>query len=102
MNEIGWVNTPRLARSGTATPSSSSVVCPSSGARTGVAGEMIVAADHFDLQARLGMVLGMLGSRIGAEIEKQFDELLGAATKASSKKPERKSPAKKSVAPKKH
>ena len=47
-------------------------------------------------------MLGMLGSRIGAEIEKQFDELLGAATKASSKKPERKTTAKKSVAPKKH
>jgi putative polyhydroxyalkanoate system protein len=56
-------------------------------ARAGVAGEMTVAADHFDLQARLGMVLGMLGPRIEAEIEKQFDELLGAATKASSKKP---------------
>jgi putative polyhydroxyalkanoate system protein len=55
--------------------------------RAGVAGEMNVAADHFDLQARLGMVLGMLGPRIEAEIEKQFDELLGAATKASSKKP---------------
>ena len=55
--------------------------------RAGVAGEMTVAADHFDLRARLGMVLGMLGPRIEAEIEKQFDELLGAATTASSKKP---------------
>ena len=70
--------------------------------RAGVAGQVTVAADHFDLQARLGMLLGLLGSRIGAEIEKQFDELLGAATKASSKKPERKTTAKKSVAPKKH
>jgi putative polyhydroxyalkanoate system protein len=56
-------------------------------ARAGVAGEVIVAADHFDLQARLGMLYGMFSARIEAEIGKQFDELLGAAAKAPAKKP---------------
>jgi putative polyhydroxyalkanoate system protein len=64
--------------------------------RAGVAGEVIVAADHFDVQARLGMVFGMFGARIEAEIERQFDELLGAAAKAAPRKP---APAK--AAPKK-
>jgi len=54
--------------------------------RSGVAGELIVAADHFDMRARLGMVLGMFGARIAAEIEKQFDELLGAAAKAAPRR----------------
>ena len=69
-------------------------------ARAGVAGEVIVAADHFDLQARLGMVFGMFGPRIEAEIEKQFDELLGASKAsprraASAKAAPRKTTAKK-------
>jgi putative polyhydroxyalkanoate system protein len=56
-------------------------------ARAGVAGEVIVAADHFDLQARLGMLYGMFSARIEAEIGKQFDALLGAADKAAPRKP---------------
>jgi putative polyhydroxyalkanoate system protein len=55
--------------------------------RAGVAGEVIVAADHFDLQARLGMLYGMFSARIEAEIGKQFDALLGAADKAAPRKP---------------
>ena len=47
--------------------------------RTGVSGRVVVAADHFDLEARLGLLLGALGPRIEAEIEQQFDALLGAA-----------------------
>lgn len=58
--------------------------------RSGVSGRLIVAADHFDLQARLGFLLGAFSKTIEAEIEKNLDELLGAAatqrtTKAAPK-----------------
>ena len=49
--------------------------------RAGVSGRLIVAADHFDLQARLGLLLGAFRSRIEAEVEQQFDALLGQASK---------------------
>ena len=49
--------------------------------RAGVAGRLIVAADHFDLQATLGLLLGAFRSRIEAEVEQQFDALLGQASK---------------------
>ena len=45
--------------------------------RSGVNGELIVAADHFDLQARLGFLLGAFARTIETEIEKNLDELLG-------------------------
>lgn len=47
--------------------------------RAGVSGRLIVAADHFDLQARLGLLLGAFRSRIEAEVEHRLDALLGAA-----------------------
>ena len=56
--------------------------------RSGVNGKLIVAADHFDLQARLGFLLGAFSRTIEAEIEKNLDALLaksGAAGKASAK-----------------
>jgi putative polyhydroxyalkanoate system protein len=57
-------------------------------ARSGVSGELIVAADHFDLQANLGFLLGAFSKTIEAEIEKELDALLGgaAAKKPRSKK----------------
>ena len=47
--------------------------------RSGAHGRLIVAADHFDLQAKLGFLLGVFSHRIEAEIEGNLDRLLGAA-----------------------
>jgi putative polyhydroxyalkanoate system protein len=57
--------------------------------RSGVRGELQVAADHFDLHARLGFLLGAFSKSIEAEIEKELDALLGqaAARKAPAKTP---------------
>lgn len=49
--------------------------------RTGVSGELIVAGDHFDLQARLGFLLGAFAGTIEREILKNLDELLGQAAR---------------------
>ncbi|MEJ6000642.1 polyhydroxyalkanoic acid system family protein [Paucibacter soli] len=55
--------------------------------RSGVKGELIVAADHFDLHARLGLLLGAFRSTIEGEIQKELDQLLaGAGARKSSKK----------------
>jgi len=58
--------------------------------RTGVYGRLIVAADHFDLDAKLGFLLGAFAKTIEAEIERNLDTLLGQATgparKAAPKK----------------
>lgn len=61
--------------------------------RSGVKGELIVAAGHFDLQAKLGFLLGAFSKTIESEIEKNLDELLGAANAA--RKPSVKAAAKK-------
>lgn len=47
--------------------------------RGGVKGELIVAADHFDLHAKLGFLLGAFSKTIETEIETNLDTLLGAA-----------------------
>jgi putative polyhydroxyalkanoate system protein len=54
--------------------------------RSGVKGRLIVAADHFDLEAKLGFLLGAFSKTIEAEIEKNLDGLLGAAAKAAKGK----------------
>ncbi|MBX3620223.1 MAG: polyhydroxyalkanoic acid system family protein [Rhizobacter sp.] len=57
--------------------------------RSGVNGRLIVAADHFDLDAKLGFLLGAFSKTIESEIEKNLDELLAggkAAAKKSAKK----------------
>ena len=57
--------------------------------RSGVSGRLIVAADHFDLNAKLGFLLGAFSRTIEAEIEKELDALLaksGAAKKAAPKR----------------
>jgi putative polyhydroxyalkanoate system protein len=57
--------------------------------RSGVAGSLVVAADHFDLNAKLGFLLGTFARTIEAEIEKNLDTLLGkaaAAGKTAAKK----------------
>ena len=47
--------------------------------RSGVSGTLIVAADHFDLHAKLGFLLGAFSKKIETQIEQNLDELLGAA-----------------------
>ena len=44
--------------------------------RSGVQGTLIVAADHFALDARLGFLLGAFARRIESEIKKNLDALL--------------------------
>jgi putative polyhydroxyalkanoate system protein len=51
--------------------------------RSGAKGRLIGAADHFDLQAKLGFLLGAFAKTIEGEIEKELDSLLGAAGKAA-------------------
>jgi len=59
--------------------------------RSGVKGELIVAADHFDLKARLGFLLGAFSKTIESEILKNLDALLAkssakpAANRAANK-----------------
>lgn len=54
--------------------------------RTGVNGRLLVAADHFDLEASLGFLLGAFSKRIEAEIEQNLDALLAANAKAPARK----------------
>ena len=52
--------------------------------RSGVHGQLIVAADHFDLKAKLGFLLGAFAKTIETEILKNLDALLA---KSSAKPP---------------
>ncbi len=54
--------------------------------RTGVHGRLLVAADHFDLDARLGFLLGAFARTIEAEIEKNLDDLLAKGVKAAARR----------------
>ena len=54
--------------------------------RSGVTGELIVAPDHFELQAKLGFLLGAFAKTIQAEIEKELDKLLGQESGGKKKK----------------
>ena len=58
--------------------------------RSGVKGELIVAPDHFQLDAKLGFLLGAFSRTIESEIEKNLDALL-----AKSAAPAKKTAAKK-------
>jgi putative polyhydroxyalkanoate system protein len=53
--------------------------------RSGVNGTLIVAADHFDLNAKLGFLLGAFSKTIESEIKKNLDALL-AKSGAGEKK----------------
>ena len=64
--------------------------------RSGVNGRLIVAADHFDLDAKLGFLLGAFRHSIESEIESILDKLLAAnAKKPAAKAPAKKAPTKK-------
>jgi len=58
--------------------------------RSGVSGQLIVAADHFDLHAKLGFLLGAFSKTIEAEITKNLDDLLSKGAKAPPAKAARK------------
>lgn len=53
--------------------------------RSGVSGKLTVAADHFDLHAKLGFLLGAFSKTIETEITKNLDALLAKDGKAGAK-----------------
>lgn len=53
--------------------------------RSGVSGSMEVSATHFELQAKLGFLLGAFAGQIEAEIKRQLDDAL-AKEQAKKKK----------------
>jgi putative polyhydroxyalkanoate system protein len=55
--------------------------------RAGVKGQLVVAADHFELDAKLGFLLGAFSKTIEGEIEKNLDALLAQSAKAQGKAP---------------
>ena len=61
--------------------------------RTGVKGTLLVAADRFDLDAKLGFLLGAFSKTIENEIEKNLDALLAKSAAAPAKKAAAKKPA---------
>ena len=54
--------------------------------RSGVNGTLIVAPDHFELNAKLGFLLGAFSKTIEAEIEKNLDALLAKSAPAKKAK----------------
>lgn len=54
--------------------------------RSGVTGTLKVSGDKFELDARLGFLLGAFKERIESEIVKNLDELLAAKKPAAKKK----------------
>lgn len=68
--------------------------------RTGVKGRLIVAADHFDLEAKLGLLLGAFSKTIEGEITKNLDALLSGKAMAPAKAAANKAAANKAAAKK--
>ena len=58
--------------------------------RSGVDGRMIVAADHFSLEAKLGFLLKPFVGQIEAEVSKQLDEALAKESAKAPKAPKKK------------
>lgn len=54
--------------------------------RSGVTGCLVVAPDHFQIDAKLGFLLGAFSKTIESEIEKNLDELLAKGDKPAAKK----------------
>jgi len=50
--------------------------------RAGVAGQLVVSATHFELTAKLGLLLGALRRSIEAEIGKHLDALLARESRS--------------------
>jgi putative polyhydroxyalkanoate system protein len=55
--------------------------------RAGVEGQLVVAADSFELTAKLGFLLGAFRGRIEAGIEENLDAVLAAAAAPAGRKP---------------
>ena len=53
--------------------------------RSGVKGELIVSADAFELQAKLGLLLGALRGTIEKEIQGELERLLAGGSSAKGK-----------------
>lgn len=53
--------------------------------RSGVNGSMIVTADHFEVHAKLGLLMGAFAGQIQAEVGRQLDDAL-AKEQAKAKK----------------
>jgi putative polyhydroxyalkanoate system protein len=53
--------------------------------RAGCKGRLIVAADHFDLDAKLGFLLGAFSKTIESQIEQNLDQLLAGASAKDGK-----------------
>lgn len=69
--------------------------------RSGVDGQLTVTADHFELDAKLGFLLGAFAKTIEAQIQQRLDQLLEAqGGKASTKSAASKAAAPKSAAAK--
>jgi len=62
--------------------------------RSGVNGELIVAGDHFNLNAKLGCLLGAFSRRIESEILSNLDALLAKSASEAPKKAAAAKPAK--------
>ncbi|HEY6134399.1 MAG TPA: polyhydroxyalkanoic acid system family protein [Rubrivivax sp.] len=58
--------------------------------RSGVSGRLVVAHDHFRLDAKLGFLLGAFSKTIESEIEKNLDALLEKGTTAKKAAPAKK------------
>jgi putative polyhydroxyalkanoate system protein len=69
--------------------------------RSGVSGRLIVAADHFDLEAKLGFLLGAFSKTIEGEITKNLDAMLAAQGSPGKKPAPAKAAAKKAAETKK-
>ena len=69
--------------------------------RSGVNGTLVVAADHFDLNAKLGFLLGAFARTIESEIQKNLDALLAQGGAPLAERSAGKAPAKKSAKAKK-
>ena len=54
--------------------------------RSGVDGTLVVTKDRFELDAKLGFLLGAFKDRIESEIVKNLDALLAAPAKGAKKK----------------
>jgi putative polyhydroxyalkanoate system protein len=53
--------------------------------RSGVQGQLIVAADHFELNAKLGFLLGAFAKTIEREIQANLEKQLAAAQPVARK-----------------
>ena len=63
--------------------------------RSGVAGTLVVDKDTFELQAKLGFLLGAFKDRIEGEIVKNLDALIAGKAPAAKKPAAKKAAAKK-------